>query len=475
MEIPRCTNLAHAGSEVVRGGWYGKPPHRRQRWWCRPRNGHRPHRFTPTLTRQQHPRATPHGFCLECSTRVEVWEGQAGARRYQFAAREVGEALALVARGATYRDAAFAARRPGGRLPAARLTGRAKRRDAARDGQLVANWVDVFTEPLCAGLLPERWPEIVVIDSVEMRVKSGPRRGEGFHVIGAVGRNPADHGRPPGPLRVWRLEASPVKDAAFERFCRALRGVPRMVISDMDNATRPGRGGRLRRRGRRPAGHAHRRVASRPRAAPPHPRQHGRRPRQPGDAASRSRVLRAGALASVRRGRRTRAPCRRARAAHRAAALDRRPRRTDRAPVSHARPTHPELDLAHRGATGPDQAPARGQRRSVHQPRPHEQAARAHGARPARRDGRPPGPTGSANAPTSPAGTPANNAHTTTPRASPHSPPEPAPTPRRALPRSRLPRTPAALPPRPIHVHPNQEGTNVPSRFGWIRIVRGWV
>jgi hypothetical protein len=241
MEIPRCTNPAHADSEVVRGGWYGKPPHRRQRWWCRPRNGDRPHRFTPTLTRQQHPWATPHGFCLECSTRVEAWEGQAGARRYRFAAREVGEALALVARGATYRDAAFAARRQGGRLPAARLTGRAKRRDAARDGQLVANWVDVFTGPLCAGLLPERWPEIVVIDSVEMRVKSGPRRGEGFHVIGAVGRDPADHGRPPGPLRVWRLEASPVKDAAaFERFCRALRGVPRVVISDMDNATRLG-------------------------------------------------------------------------------------------------------------------------------------------------------------------------------------------------------------------------------------------
>jgi hypothetical protein len=62
-------------------------------------------------------------------------------------------------------------------------------------------------------------------------------------VIGAVGRDPADHGRPPGPLRVWRLEASPVKDAAaFERFCRALRGVPRVVISDMDNATRLGLG-----------------------------------------------------------------------------------------------------------------------------------------------------------------------------------------------------------------------------------------
>lgn len=241
MEIPRCTNPAHVGGEVVRGGWYGKLPHRRQRWLCKPGNGDPPHRFTPTLTRQQHARAAPHGFCLECSTQIEVWEGQAGARRYRFAAREVGEALALVARGATYRDAAFAARRHGDRLPPVRLTGPARRRDGARDGQLVANWVDVFTEPLSAGLLPERWPEVLVIDSAEMRVKSGPRRGEGFHVIGAVGRDLGTPGRPLDPLRVWRLEASPVKDAAaFERFCRALDGSPSVVISDMDNATRLG-------------------------------------------------------------------------------------------------------------------------------------------------------------------------------------------------------------------------------------------
>jgi hypothetical protein len=241
MEIPKCTNPEHVGGGVVRGGWYGRPPHRRRRWWCRPGNGDRPHRFAPTLTRQQHPGAAPHGFCLECSTRVEPWEGQAGARRYQFAAREVGEALALVARGATYREAAFAARRGGGRMPAVRLTGRGQRRDAARDGQLVANWVDVFTEPLCAGLLPERWPEVVVIDSAELQVKSGPRRGEGFHVIGAVGRDPDPRGRLVEPLRIWPLEASPVKDAAaFERFCSALQGVPRVLITDMDNATRLG-------------------------------------------------------------------------------------------------------------------------------------------------------------------------------------------------------------------------------------------
>jgi hypothetical protein len=84
---------------------------------------------------------------------------------------------------------------------------------------------------------------VLVIDSAEMRVKSGPRRGQSFHVIGAVGRERAPQGRLFEPLRVWRLEASPVKDAAaFERFCGALRGRPRVVITDMDNATRLGLG-----------------------------------------------------------------------------------------------------------------------------------------------------------------------------------------------------------------------------------------
>jgi hypothetical protein len=76
---------------------------------CRTLNGDPPHRFTPVLTRQGH----PHGFCLECSTALEAWEGQAGAREYQLAAREVGHALARVAAGDSYRHAARSARRLG--------------------------------------------------------------------------------------------------------------------------------------------------------------------------------------------------------------------------------------------------------------------------------------------------------------------------------------------------------------------------
>jgi len=162
---------------VVRAGWCGKPPHRRQRWLCRPQNGDRRHRFTPVLTRQ----GERHAFCVECSTGLEPWEGQAGAREYRFSAREVGEALAAsqsangvwvasvlvcgiqathvrirwgtaaaasaVAAGAGYRAAAEAARRRAERVPAGGADQRPeRRRDPARGGQLVASWVDVFSE-----------------------------------------------------------------------------------------------------------------------------------------------------------------------------------------------------------------------------------------------------------------------------------------------------------------------------------------
>lgn len=97
MEVSECPVAEHAGSRVVRAGWYGKAPHRRQRWLCVPASGDARHRFTAVLTRQGEPQA----FCVECSTGLEPWEGQAGAREYRFVAREVGEALVAVAKGAS--------------------------------------------------------------------------------------------------------------------------------------------------------------------------------------------------------------------------------------------------------------------------------------------------------------------------------------------------------------------------------------
>jgi hypothetical protein len=229
MEIPACPIPDHAGSEVVRGGWYGKPPHRRQRWWCRPANGDLKHRFTPVLTRQ----GDPHAYCVECSTALEPWEGQAGAREYRFAAREVGEALVSVAKGTSYRVAAEIARHKAGRIP----PGGRSRRSPANEGQLVANWVDVCSEFICAGELPRRWPHTIAVDSQNFRVNSGPNAGRGFHVLAAVGRDEAQAGQWAPVPRVWRLEPFARKDVAhWAAFFGALEGAPKVIVSDADNA-----------------------------------------------------------------------------------------------------------------------------------------------------------------------------------------------------------------------------------------------
>lgn len=197
---------------------------------CRPVNGDPKHRFTPVLTRQ----GEPHAFCVECSTGLEPWEGQAGAREYRFAAREVGEALVSVAAGTSYRAAAELARAKAGRVPPARSR---RRRQAANEGQLVANWIDVCSEFVCAGQLPQRWPETLLIDSQNFRVKSGPNTGRGFHVLAAVGRDVGEPGRWGQPPRVWRLEPFAHKDqAAWEAFLGACAGAPRVIVSDADHA-----------------------------------------------------------------------------------------------------------------------------------------------------------------------------------------------------------------------------------------------
>ena len=213
----------------MRAGWYGKPPHRRQRWLCRPADGAAAHRFCEVLPRQ----ATSEHFCVECSTRLERWEGQAGAREYWFSAREVGHALARVAGGDSYRQAAWAARRAAGREHA-RMTGpRGRLRDPNLDGQLVANWVDSLAAIVAAGELPQRWPERLALDSREFRIDRGPRAGQRFHVFCAVGHDA------PGRPRVWRMAAFPRRtEADWQEFLALCEGTPRLVVTDFDKALR---------------------------------------------------------------------------------------------------------------------------------------------------------------------------------------------------------------------------------------------
>jgi hypothetical protein len=207
---------------VVRAGWYGRPPHRRQRWLCRPRDG-APHRFTEPLPRREADRS----LCRSCFTRLEPWEGQPGPRTYSFTAREVAHLLVRVAEGATYRSAAQAVRRLAGRPEAGQ-----NRRGSFSEGQLAANWVDCFADLVTSRDRAPRWPAIVVLDSTAFEVASGANAGRRFQVLGAVG-----HERRGAPQRIVLLEPAPQKSLAdWKAFLRRLEGTPEVVVSDMDSA-----------------------------------------------------------------------------------------------------------------------------------------------------------------------------------------------------------------------------------------------
>lgn len=232
MERPLCTE--HPKSVVVRAGWYGRAGQRRQRWWCRPRDGQEAHRFTETLPRIVSGDGDGQS-CEECATALEPWEGQPAPRLYGFTARHVAEALVMVARGQSYRRTAAAIRAAAGR-PLADTPQRSSSGQvlapAHQHGQLVSDWVEVFAPVIWAAYAPTRWPQWLLIDDTSFRVsgaaRPGRRRGEeAFSVLGAVGYAPGE--RP----QLVAVEAVPVVDsAAWQGFLRSLKGTPSLVVGD---------------------------------------------------------------------------------------------------------------------------------------------------------------------------------------------------------------------------------------------------
>ena len=210
----------------MRAGWYGRPPHRRQRWLCRPRSGE-PHRFTELLPRRE----TDRSLCRSCFTRLEPWEGQPGPRSYSFTAREIAELSVRVAAGDTYRSAAQAVRRLAGR-PEAGQPAPAGRRRSLSEGQLAANWVDCFADVVTAGGRAQEWPAIVALDAMAFQVVAGANAGRRFHVLAAVG-----HAKRGAPQQVVLFEPAPQKNLIeWKAFLGLLPGQPEVVVSDMDAA-----------------------------------------------------------------------------------------------------------------------------------------------------------------------------------------------------------------------------------------------
>jgi hypothetical protein len=221
-----CPRPEHAGSRVRFDGQYGAPGHRRQYYKCVPANGDRPHRFTEVMPREE----SWKDACELCERDVEFHEGPHAARRYQFVARGVAEALVAVGAGATYREAAGVARERARRLRVDAETGEPR---FTRHGSLVMDWVEVFAPVVFEAHRPRSWPASgsLLLDDLPFRVRDADsgRFRIAFRVFAAMGY---DAGRP----KLWRLEAFTTKsEPDWAAFLGALDGAPVRVVCDNDS------------------------------------------------------------------------------------------------------------------------------------------------------------------------------------------------------------------------------------------------
>jgi len=221
-----CPRPEHAGSRVRFDGQYGAPGHRRQYYKCVPANGDRPHRFTEVLPREE----SWKDACELCERDVELYEGPHAARKYQFVARGIAEALVAVGAGSTYREVAGIARERARRLRADPGTGELR---FSRHGSLVMDWVEVFAPVVFEPHRPHAWPASgsLLLDDAPFRVRN-PETGRhliAFRVFAAMGY---ESGRP----KLWRLQAFTSKSQwDWETFLGGLDGAPQRVVCDNDD------------------------------------------------------------------------------------------------------------------------------------------------------------------------------------------------------------------------------------------------
>lgn len=238
MVRPRPACSRHPDSTVWFDGTYGRPPHLRQRYKCRPNDGQPIHRFTEPLPRQQ----TSDGECFECERHIAAHEGPPTPRRFDFAAREVASALITVGHGRPYRVAGYEVRDRAGRL---RKDEKGFLREN-KDGNTVADWVEVFAPVIYERYALTAWPEIVGLDSAPFKVErigpSGhPIQGgqPAFHVFGAYGWQQK---KTKGSVIALRAQPGfnmnqgvPYWANFLEELCQRFGGgMPRQIVCDPD-------------------------------------------------------------------------------------------------------------------------------------------------------------------------------------------------------------------------------------------------
>ena len=103
----KCGRAEHARWRVVKDGFVGAAPRRRQRYRCLNPDGPAGfHRWLPPVPRLE----ALHDACLECENALSSGQGPKAPRQYAFAAKEVATALTALAHGKTYQEASQQAR-----------------------------------------------------------------------------------------------------------------------------------------------------------------------------------------------------------------------------------------------------------------------------------------------------------------------------------------------------------------------------
>jgi hypothetical protein len=226
---PACPR--HPGSKVWLDGYYGAPTHKRQRYKCTPSDGGGPrHVFTETLPRLH----GGIGECLECERHYDKHEGPTTGRRFHYSTRDVAYALIEVGKG--HPD----------RVVGRRVRDRADR-GWARDGNTVADWVELYAPAVFAPHAPTEWPRVVALDALPFAIKredddGNPVQGGAiaFNVFGAYGWD--SHGK--GSLLALRAapnfgfnQGFPYWANFLEDLRKELSGdLPYQIVSDQDGA-----------------------------------------------------------------------------------------------------------------------------------------------------------------------------------------------------------------------------------------------
>jgi hypothetical protein len=132
------------------------------------------------------------GECLECERHYEAHEGPPTGRRFLYSTRDIAFALVEVGKGWSDRTVGARVRERAGRLRSGKTKSGRRRRN--RDGNTVADWVELFAPVVFAPHTPSEWPRVVALDAIPFAVRRKDAHGNpvpggsrAFHVFGAYG------------------------------------------------------------------------------------------------------------------------------------------------------------------------------------------------------------------------------------------------------------------------------------------------